>query len=316
MSRMEGKTLYSIGELARRTGLTVKAIRFYADRGIVPPSRRDQAGRRRYDTDALARLRLLRTLRELGLTLSMIRKVLDGEVELADVLKGHADAVAVQIRVLRLRHAVLTVALQRGCTPKEIEHMHRHASLSAQEQRRLIGQFIDSAFGPLTADPASAGIVRSMTPDLPVDPAPEQVDAWVTLIELSQDLGFRAALRRLAEHYTADRGPGDTIVRRDAVALVQAEVEPALAAGIDPVSPQAEPVVAAVTTRYATDCRMPADVAVQRRLLTRLEAAADPRRETYLRLLYLLNGWPPPVPLGPILAWSINALRARTGRAA
>ncbi|WP_307523331.1 MerR family transcriptional regulator [Streptomyces umbrinus] len=34
---MDGGTLYSIGELARCTGLTVKTIRFYSDRGIVPP---------------------------------------------------------------------------------------------------------------------------------------------------------------------------------------------------------------------------------------------------------------------------------------
>jgi len=35
---MNGDTLYSIGELARRTGLTVKTIRFYSDRGIVAPT--------------------------------------------------------------------------------------------------------------------------------------------------------------------------------------------------------------------------------------------------------------------------------------
>jgi hypothetical protein len=44
---------YSIGELARRTGLTVKAIRLYSDRGIVLPIGRTAAvtggtGRRRW----------------------------------------------------------------------------------------------------------------------------------------------------------------------------------------------------------------------------------------------------------------------------
>jgi hypothetical protein len=62
---MDGDTLYSIGELARRTGLTVKAIRFYSDRGIVPPTDRSPAGYRRYGIDAVARLDLVRTLRSI-----------------------------------------------------------------------------------------------------------------------------------------------------------------------------------------------------------------------------------------------------------
>jgi DNA-binding transcriptional MerR regulator len=35
---MDDGTPYSIGELARRTGLTVKTVRFYSDRGIVVPA--------------------------------------------------------------------------------------------------------------------------------------------------------------------------------------------------------------------------------------------------------------------------------------
>jgi hypothetical protein len=34
---MNDDTLYSIGELARRTGLAVRTIRFYSDSGLVPP---------------------------------------------------------------------------------------------------------------------------------------------------------------------------------------------------------------------------------------------------------------------------------------
>ncbi|MET8357145.1 MerR family DNA-binding transcriptional regulator [Micromonospora sp. NPDC005171] len=37
---MSGETRHTIGELARRTGLSVKTIRYYADSGIVPPTDR------------------------------------------------------------------------------------------------------------------------------------------------------------------------------------------------------------------------------------------------------------------------------------
>ncbi|WP_240801818.1 MerR family DNA-binding transcriptional regulator [Streptomyces sp. A1136] len=43
---MDSDALYSIGELSRRTGLTVKTIRFYSDKGIVPPTDRSPAGYR------------------------------------------------------------------------------------------------------------------------------------------------------------------------------------------------------------------------------------------------------------------------------
>ncbi|MQY34726.1 hypothetical protein SRB17_26960 [Streptomyces sp. RB17] len=72
---MDGGTLYSIGELARRTGLTVKRIRFCSDRGSVTQADRTPAGYRRYGPDAVARPALVRPLRELGLGLDVIRRV-------------------------------------------------------------------------------------------------------------------------------------------------------------------------------------------------------------------------------------------------
>ncbi|MBB3729410.1 MerR family transcriptional regulator [Nonomuraea dietziae] len=312
---MDGDTLYSIGDLARRTGLTVKAIRFYADRGIVPPTDRSPAGYRRYGIDAVARLDLVRTLRDLGLDLSTIRKVLDREVSLPEVAAAHAEALAVQIRTLRLRRAVLTAVARRGSTPEEMDLMHKLAKLSEDERRRLIDDFLDTAFGGLDADAGFAGIRSSMTPELPDSPEIEQVEAWVELAELSQDPDFRGSVRRMAEQYAAERAHGDaTTLRRDSAAMVRDEVGPALAAGIDPASPEADAVVAAVMAQYAQVFDRPDDAELRRRLLTRLESANDPRWERYLRLLAVINGWPDPESLAPVYAWFIPALRARIPR--
>ncbi|GEB62352.1 hypothetical protein GCM10017674_81550 [Streptomyces gardneri] len=104
---MDGDTLFTIGALTRRTGLTVKTIRFHSDTGIVPPTDRSPAGHRLYAIGALARLDLVRTLRDLGLDLAVILQVLDREVSVPEVAGAHADALEVQIRTLRLRRAVL-----------------------------------------------------------------------------------------------------------------------------------------------------------------------------------------------------------------
>ncbi|MER6581927.1 MerR family transcriptional regulator, partial [Nonomuraea sp. NPDC001023] len=111
---MDGGTLYTIGDLARRTGLPVRTIRFYSDRGIVPPVERSPAGYRLYDAAAAARLDLVRTLRDLGVDLVTVRKVVDRELTLAQVAAAHAEALAVRIRTLRVRRAVLRAVARRG----------------------------------------------------------------------------------------------------------------------------------------------------------------------------------------------------------
>ncbi|WP_109524553.1 MerR family transcriptional regulator [Nocardia aurea] len=308
---MNGDRLYSIGELARMAGLTVKTIRFYSDRGIVPPTDRSPAGYRLYGIDALARLDLVRTLRALGLDLPTITKIVDREISLPDVAAAHAEALEVRIRVLCLRRAVLAAVARRGSTPEEMELMHRLAKLSEDERRRLIGDFLDAAFGGLDADPAFTAIRCSMTPELPDDPNAEQIEAWVDLAELSQDPDFRTGLRRVAEQHAAERDTPGGVPRRDLVAMVRDQVAPALTAGLAPASPQADPVVAAITAHYARTLGHADHADLRHRLLTRLETANDPRREQYLQSLAVINGWPPPESTAPALDWLIQALRAR-----
>lgn len=330
---MDGDMLYSIGELARRTGLTVKTIRFYSDRGIVTPTDRSPAGYRRFDIHAVARLDLVRTLRDLGVDLPTIRRVVDREVSLPEVAATHAEALAVHIRALRLRHAVLTAVAERGLTAEETDLMHKLAQLSQDERRRLIADFLDAAFGGLDtrADPdtrpeprpdpgprpagdsALAGVRRSMTPELPDRPEAEQLRAWAEWAELTADPDFRAAVRRTAEDLAAEQAhSGTTVPRRDLGAVVRDRVGPALAAGITPTSREADPIVAELAAHHARVLGRPDDTELRRLLLARLEHAGDPRRDRYLQLLAVINDWPAPESLAPAFTWSVEAVRART----
>ncbi len=312
---MDDGRLCSIGDLARRTGLAVRTIRFYSDCGIVATAGRSPAGYRLYDVDAVARLDLVRTLRDLGVDLPTIRKVVNRELPLPAVAAAHAEALDVQIRTLRLRRAVLTAVARRGSTPEEMDLMHKLARLSEDERERLIGDFLDAVFGDLGAEPPFAAVRRSMTPELPDDPEAEQVQAWVELAELSQDPDFRASVRRMAGDEVAERGQDDTpVLRRGLVAVVRDQVSPALAARIEPASPQAAPVVAALTAHYADILGRPDDAGLRRQLLARLEAVNDSRRERYLTLLAVINGWPAPVSLSPVLDWTVCALGAQVPR--
>ncbi|MEU5595277.1 MerR family transcriptional regulator [Streptomyces sp. NPDC020298] len=315
---MDGDTLYSIGELARRTGLTVKTIRFWSDRGIVTPASRTGAGYRRYGPEAVARLALVRTLRELGLGLDTIRRVVDRELSLGEVAERHAAALEAQIGVLRLRHALLTAVARRRPTCEEFEEMervHRLVRLSGAERHRLIEDFLDSVFDGLDGGPAHAAARRSMTPELPDDPTDEQVEAWVELAELSLDPDFRAGLRRGAEdHAAVFSGCGAAPPRPDAVAVVRDHATAAVRSGIAPGSPEAGPVVAALTAHCARVFGRPDDAGLRRWLLRRLPAAQDTRRDRYFELLALINGWPAPESPAPAISWSVTALRASNAR--
>ncbi|WP_306291318.1 MerR family transcriptional regulator [Kutzneria sp. CA-103260] len=276
------KVLHSIGELARLTGLSVKAIRFYSDRGLVA-AERTSAGHRRYGPDAVARLDLVRTLRELGLDLATIRRVLDHEATLAEVAAAHAEALAARIRLLGLHRAVLLAVAEHGRLPEGMTLVHAH--------RQLIDDFLHTVLNdPGLDDP---GIRRSLTPELPANPTAEQLAAWSELLDLVQDTDFRARMRRLADDYVWATPP-----RRDLVALVRDKAGPAAAAGVDPASAEAGRIVAEVTAGSEPD------------RLARLADANDPRRDRYLRLLAVINGWAPPVDVSPAVDWFLRALNA------
>ncbi|MFD7033451.1 MerR family transcriptional regulator [Streptomyces sp. NPDC059917] len=310
---MDGDTLFTIGALARRTGLTVKTIRFYSDTGIVPPTDRSPTGYRLYDIGALARLDLVRTLRDLGIDLAVIRRVLDREVSVPEVAAAHADALDVQIRTLRLRRAVLRAVAKRDSTPEEMDLMHKLAKLSDDERRRLISDFVDDTFGGVDANADFVDMIRSAAPELPEDPEPHQVDAWVELAELTQDPDFRAAVRRMARYQAAERARGDvTGLHHELTEAVRDGVGRALDAGTDPASAGAAAVVDALTARYARTFDRADDAALRHWLLNRLEVAGDPRAERYWHLLAVINGWPAQPSLAPVFTWFTAALRAHT----
>ena len=311
--------LFTIGDLARRTGLTVKTIRFYADAGIVPPTDRTPAGYRLFDVTAIARLDLVRTLRELGLDLPAVRRVLDRETTLAEVAETHATALDVQIRTLRLRRAVLTAVANRGTTTEELNLMHKLAKLSEAERNRLLNDFIDEAFGGVDANPHMVAMLRTAMPELPDDPTPRQVEAWIDLAELSQDPAFRASVRRMAEYQAAERAAGDDTALHHALTdTVRDRVTQAVAGGVDPASPAAALLVDELCALYSQVFTRPNDPALRTWLLHRLDVANDPRVERYWQLLSEINGWQVPESMAPVFDWLTAAVRAQaeTGEAA
>ena len=66
-----------IGEVSERVGIKAKTVRYWEERGLLPPPDRTRAGYREYDEGIVERLEFIRYAQAGGLTLDQIRQVLD-----------------------------------------------------------------------------------------------------------------------------------------------------------------------------------------------------------------------------------------------
>jgi len=304
----------TIGELARAAGLTAKTVRFWSDQGLLPPAGRTPAGYRLYGPGALARLGLIRALRDLGVGLAGVRKVLDREITLGEVAAVHAAALEVQVRALRLQQAVLRAVASRGITTaEEFQLMHKLANLSAAERRRMVTDFIDDTFAGIDVSPGFMTMMRGAMPDLPEEPAREQIEAWVELAELVQDPGFRARLRQTATTFAEARAESGTEPSREAgqamAGLLREKADTAAAAGIEPGSAAAQPIADELVAAYARLFGRSDGPEFRAWLLGQLEAGSDRRYERYWQLLAIINGWPSQPSVLPAAEWLAAALR-------
>ena len=66
-----------IGDVAKSTGLTIKAIRFYCDKGLLNPTGRSEGKYRLFDENSEHELKLIRSLRGLDMTVDEVRTFMD-----------------------------------------------------------------------------------------------------------------------------------------------------------------------------------------------------------------------------------------------
>jgi DNA-binding transcriptional MerR regulator len=110
-----------VGELARATGLTVRALHHYDELGLLVPSERTGGGYRLYGDSDVRRLYRIVALRQLGLRLDEIAEVLDGDgLDLGRTVSRQLEAVERRLddlRRLRDRLTAIRDALDREDEP-------------------------------------------------------------------------------------------------------------------------------------------------------------------------------------------------------
>jgi MerR family transcriptional regulator, copper efflux regulator len=126
-----------IGELAERSGVTTKTIRYYEDIGLVPPAPRLESGYRDYEPWMLDRLAFIRAAQAVGLSLGEIRGIValrdDGQTpcgHVLDLLRTRSAELDRRIAELRALRGELNRLVARAegldpgdCDPERICHL-------------------------------------------------------------------------------------------------------------------------------------------------------------------------------------------------
>lgn len=176
--------LCSIGELAERAGVTVKTVRFYSDRGLLPEASRSGGGHRRYGPEALGRLRLVRSLRALGLPVREVHRIVDEQdgasSALEDAVAGQLRELGSQLQALRWREAGLR--LVQECPPGDrADRLRLIGAVAAPPSTAPLARFWRAWLPPRMPARARAAFLEAAVPQPPTDPEPLQVLAFARL---------------------------------------------------------------------------------------------------------------------------------------
>ena len=124
-----------IGEVAERTGVTQRTLRFYEEKGLLRPPTRMDGGFRLYSEDDVSRVEHIRQLQNLlGVTLAEIKEMVDAEEVLQELKAQYRPEADVSEKRRQLQKAIDVVTRQHGIVSQKAEQM---SEMKGQLEERL-----------------------------------------------------------------------------------------------------------------------------------------------------------------------------------
>lgn len=130
--------LLTISELARFAGVTVRAVRHYHARGLLPEPDRDESGYRRYDAQAVIALIRIKALADAGVPLARVTELLDADDDqfakaIDDIDQRLSDEIA-RIEEHRSRIARLAAGDSLALPPAVVDYLDFLRQLGLSER--------------------------------------------------------------------------------------------------------------------------------------------------------------------------------------
>lgn len=175
-SKTGGIVLLKVGELAKRTGLTIRALHYYDNIGLLKPSGRSETGYRLYNQSDVARLHGIQDLRRLGLSLADIGRLFEeGSTSLPLIISRQIQALEHEMaKAAELRSRLLFIQEQivAGVDPDIDAWLSTLGLMTAYGKYFSSGELrkIVTNWNQLLAEwrPLIAAIRSAMTRNLPV----------------------------------------------------------------------------------------------------------------------------------------------------
>jgi MerR family transcriptional regulator, thiopeptide resistance regulator len=221
---------WRVGELARRTGLSVRTLHYYDEIGLLSPSRRTDAGHRLYTAGDVVRLQQIKSLQHLGFTLKEVRDCLDRpDFPLGRVIQLHLsqlkERIELQQRLCDLLERVaerlssgekvssgefvdtvmevidMSERLDRYYTPEQLEYLEeRRREVGEERIRQVEAEWLE--------------LIEQVRAEMEAgtDPSSERVQAlarwWMELINefTGGDPGIERSLRTMYQEETEIHG--------------------------------------------------------------------------------------------------------------
>jgi DNA-binding transcriptional MerR regulator len=131
-------SVLTIGQLAAYAGVTIRAVRHYHAKGLLPEPERDYSGYRRYDAAAVVELIRIRTLADAGVPLSRVKELLAAsEDEFADAVADIDKRLRAEIREIqrhRERIAQLAAGDSLALPPEAVAYVDRLRELGIADR--------------------------------------------------------------------------------------------------------------------------------------------------------------------------------------
>jgi DNA-binding transcriptional MerR regulator len=212
-----------VGELARRTGLTVRALHHYDEIGLLKPSLHTESGYRRYTARDAVRLPQVLSLRQLGFSLEEVRVCLDQpDFSPLEVVHRRLARLREQIRLQQTlcgRLETLTARLRtaEGVSAEEFLHLIKEMTmienLYTPEQKKQFEE-VGKQVGPeeiQAVEQAWTALLAEVRANRDLDPANAQAQAlgrrWEELLErpLRGYAAFSELKQAIADNYKQGR---------------------------------------------------------------------------------------------------------------
>lgn len=300
------KGLLSIGEVAKRAGVSVGTLRHYDKLGLVRPAQVTEAGYRLYSQADCERLELVRTLRSMGFDLATVARLLQGEVSPSQAVELQLRALEVQSRLLKRQQAVLRAASkgQANAVLVRLNRMQTLAKLDRMEREGFLAEHLRRGMGGSQGNPE---VWWAAVLELPEELSEAQLEAWLELAELVTDERFQETLRFQTQPVVGYQDKPAEWAK--AVTRLMGEAMSAVKTGISPSSPPAQELIRHWASEVAQGWGHQADTGLEHWLLDYFERAYDPRLDRYWQLVAILKNWAHSPLYAQAYAWLLEALR-------